>query len=507
VRKPIPLSLLIYFAAAAPITTAAGQSDLGTWLARDATTYVAEQLTTHPRFKGELVRFVVFRNGNPAPTSDELAVSLRDRLADAVIDTPGVRVAWTHKTVSTDATTIDCNSDAVHYYIGLEVATAGNGEYRVELQALDIEDKNWVAGFATSWQGRLESSELRAFRTRSADPTFHGDRAVPFRDDEPDLLAAYLAHDLGCALLRQVAGEYLVTLGESGDFDQQSSGDPMNGVVELVSNNLAAYKALQLTQDAESANAVLGGKAHRIDEELYQYWITVVPTDASSDLPQLSSSAYIHLPRGYAGAETRHEGVEHTTPENLLVDDDAEVLTSTRIVKLRSAPVCTNASVSIQKPIQRGSMLQDWLDDCFALQVRTKKDAVVFFLNHQLNHGLVRLSSSDCRARTDARIARADEPIEYALPLLSLTRDATAPAEAWQLDPDADVYYAIAVSDSKAARALSRHLDRLPLRCTISVHPGLEDHELQAWLQAFSATVAEWQPHVDWQAVRVRNVF
>jgi hypothetical protein len=139
--------------------------------------------------------------------------------------------------------------------------------------------------------------------------------------------------------------------------------------------------------------------------------------------------------------------------------------------------------------------------------VKTKEDAVVFFLNHQLNHGLVRLSGRDCSARTEARIARADETLEYALPLLALTHDALSPATGWPLDPDADIYYAIAVSDSKAARALSRQLDQLPRRCTISVHPGLEGIRLENWLAKFSTTVDQWQPHVDWQAIRVRNVF
>ena len=108
-----------------------------------------------------------------------------------------------------------------------------------------------------------------------------------------------------------------------------------------------------------------------------------------------------------------------------------------------------------------GSGLQNWDDHCVAMQVKTRQDAVVFFLHHQRNHGLVRLSDRECRQSTEARIARANETVDYALPLLSLTRDALSPATAWQVDPEADTYYAIAVSDTKAARALfSPHPDR-----------------------------------------------
>jgi hypothetical protein len=515
--KSVSTRVLLQILAVALLTVpatshAARQAGLDTWISSDLTPYVSEQLTTHPRFKGELVRFVVFKDATPTPTSDELAVSLRDQLADAVIDVPGVRVGWSYTSsgAKPDQTRIDCSKDAVHYYIGLEVSEAGNGQYKVDLRALDLEDRSWVAGFAKTWQGKLSRSEQHAFHRTATDQSFKGQRTVPFSDDQPDLLAAFLAHDLGCALLRQVSGEYLVTLGDDEEQEPQ-----MNGVVELVSNNLAAYRALQVTQNTEQANATLSGKAHHVDDDLYQYWITITPTDSSSELKPLSVSAYVHLPGLYAGHErgsfepsTGMQADTGTTRSpSPIARSDADVLSYIRIVQLRGSHTCTSGSVSIQKQIHRGSSLQDWLDDCFALQVRTKEDAVVFFLNHQLNHGLVRLSGRDCSPRTEARIARANEPVEYALPLLSLTRDASSPSSDWPMNPNADVYYAIAVSDSKAARALSRQLEQLPRRCSISVHPGLEGIQLENWMEDFSATIDQWQPHVDWQAIHVRNVF
>ena len=510
-RALLPL-LAVVLLAGSQTSNAAKKPDLDTWISRDLTPYVAEQLTTHPRFKGELVRFVVFKNGNPTPTSDELAVSLRDQLADAVIDVPGVRVGWSYTASGTqpDLTAIDCSKDAVHYYIGLKVSEASNGQYRVDLRALDLEDRSWVAGFAQTWQGRLSRSEQHAFHRTATDQSFKGQRSVPFSDDQPDLLAAFLAHELGCSLLRQVSGEYLVTIEDDDDKDVQ-----MNGVVELVSNNLAAYRALQVTQKTEESNATLSGKAHHVDDDLYQYWITIVPTDSSSELAPISASAYIHLPtndtghnRYQAAVPTRVRNRETATlPPSLIAQSDADVLSYIRIVELRGARVCSSGTVSVQNPIERGTRLQDWLDDCIALQVRTKEDAVVFFLNHQVNHGLVRLSGPDCSHRTEARIARANEPVEYALPLLSLTRDASSPSGDWPINPDADIYYAIAVSDSKAARALSRQLERLPRRCSLSVYPGLEGVHLENWMNEFSAAVDRYQPHVDWQAIRVRNVF
>ena len=477
-----------------------------TWVSRDLTPFVTEQLTTHPRFKGELVKFVVFQDDNPAPQSNALAVSLRDRLADAVIDTPGVRVGWpdTAADEARDRTAVDCSRDSVHYFIGLEISDAGDGDYKVDLRALDLQERSWVAGFSRSWQGALSRSERRALGQAVSDNAFRGQRSVPFTENQPDLLAAYLAHDLGCALLRQISGEFVVNF--EADDDQNV---PLEGVVELVRNNLSGYQALQVTAGADRANAALNGKAHHIDDDLYQYWIIVAPTDSSSDLPTISASAYVHLPSLQARPYSRLPPPRPAAipADGPVAQSDADVLSGMRIVELKHNQACDSGSVSFAYQFHSGTALEYWHDDCFALQVKTREDAVVFFLNHQLNHGLVRLSDRECRQSTEARIARANETVDYALPLLSLTRDALSPATAWEVNPNADTYYVIAVSDTKAARALSKHLAQLPRRCTVSIRPGLEGTHLENWLAEFSAVIDQWQPHIDWQAIHVRNVF
>ena len=141
---------------------------------------------------------------------------------------------------------------------------------------------------------------------------------------------------------------------------------------------------------------------------------------------------------------------------------------------------------------------------CWALQIRTQEDAIVFVLNHQQNHGLVRVGDSACRAKTAARIARANESTTIRLPADWL-REEWAPEQRWHLDPDADTYYAIAVSDDKAARALATHLDRLPQRCTASLRAGYEGSVLASWLEQLSTQLDTWQPYVAWNAIKLRT--
>jgi hypothetical protein len=70
-----------------------------------------------------------------------------------------------------------------------------------------------------------------------------------------------------------------------------------------------------------------------------------------------------------------------------------------------------------------------------------------------------------------------------------------------------DTYYAVAASDNKAARALARHIERLPLRCTASVRQGMKGPELQRWLEELEAIASHWQTEIDWQLIRVRNLY
>jgi hypothetical protein len=80
-------------------------------------------------------------------------------------------------------------------------------------------------------------------------------------------------------------------------------------------------------------------------------------------------------------------------------------------------------------------------------------------------------------------------------------------AAGWQLNPDQDTYYVIAAADTKAARALSKHISQLPNRCSASVRSGLEGMQLQRWMDKFASITEHWKQSVDWQLIRVKNIY
>jgi len=450
-----------------PVGAASRHANLDTWIANDLTPFVREQLEVHPRFKGEPLR----------ATSNSLALRIRDRLREAAANVPGVRIAWQpdnpHYLHNTGPGGVDCTRSEVHYLIGIETNLVDSGLLAVEVRALDVEDRTVVAG---SWKGPISSRQYREFRRIETDLTFRGEREAPYEDSQTDLLAAHLAHDLG------------------------NQPDPVDSMVELVSNNLAQYSTLQFSAVDENANSVIEGKAHQIDEDLYQYWITVQPKVPDSKLQALSASAYVRLPEQFTIAAMS------TLQPGPALQNSADFLASLRIVELQEPGPCLAKSISSGSPGYRRPYVGNNVD-CFALAVRSTDDAVVFFLNHQLNNGLVRLADAACLERTSARIARIDQQLQFALPPDSLPSAAWSAAESWQLQPGLDTYYAVAATDTKAARALSQHIEQLPKRCSASVRPGLEGLALRRWIEELAEIVKHWEPAIDWQTIRVKNIY
>ena len=487
--------LLVIFAVliaqAIPTVAESREKDLDRWVDRDLIPYVRQQLIVHPRFRNETVMFVVLHDNTPASASNALALSIRDRLLAAAVATEGVAIGWQQG--RSGAAPVpgpkDCQHDDVHYYIGIELAQKLDSSYAVSLRALDLEDRNWVTGFGRTWQGQLNTSQRQAMRQPRIDDTFLGARDVPFTIAQTDLMAAYLAHKLACELHRNLAAEYVV----AASAGQPGGTGSLDGTVELIGNNLASRQALALSGDAAKANAVLSGKAHPIDGVLHQYWVTVTPAGADDDVAALSASAYIVLPDAQpqrpVAPDASMQSLEARPPPPITIPNAGRdaVLGPLRVTPPRSVSECSRYR-------------------CSMLQTEAMADAIVFFLEHQAHHGLVRLGDMECRSRTSARIARDGESLSFPVARTSTASRHWTAVDEWRLEPDADTFYAIAVTDAGVARQLANHMDRLPLRCGESIRPGLEAEQLRDWLDDFALLSARAAEHIDWRAIEVDNV-
>ena len=439
-------------------TAATSERDLERWLEREAVPFVKRQLLEHPRFKGETIMFVVLEDNAPATSSNELALTLRDRLLSAAVDTPGVTIGWRQGRSDAHHGTeaVDCTRDDVHYYIGLELQPQLDDSYSLTLRALDMEERSWVTGFGKSWSGNLSMTQRRAVRQDKVDETFVGARNAPFTADQNDMLARHLAHELSCALLRQTGGDYVVSAQGAVQSD-----DDLDNTIELVGNNIAANSAIELTTKPDEANAEFSGKAHQINGSLFQYWLTVTPKVADSELSSLSVSAYVLRP------DQRRTSVSFDRP----------------IINMPKSG--------------RGALIgrQSFADD-----------AVVFFVEYQPHFGLVRIDNGVCRDRTAAKVVRAGDPLKFPLAYAHPRNSEAFEIDDWYVEPTRDTYYAIAISDEKMARRVANHIDYLPLRCGEPTRLGLTGAALREWLNDFSRLAAISAQNLDWRAIEIRDV-
>lgn len=141
---------------------------------------------------------------------------------------------------------------------------------------------------------------------------------------------------------------------------------------------------------------------------------------------------------------------------------------------------------------------------CSILQTTASSDAIVFFLEHQVNHGLVRLSGDDCRHRTVANIVRHGEVLRFPITSPAAANSDWVETYDWNRVPDRDTFYAVVVASADVARRFANHIDGLPLRCTTSVLPGLSGDELNTWLSEFAMLAARSAKFVDWRAIELR---
>ncbi len=482
----------------------ATERSLDRWFDRELVPYVTSQLVEHPRFKGESVMFVVFEDNVPASVSSALAISLRDRLLDAALNTPGVIVGRRQGGAAPGpaAQAVDCTRDEVHYYVGISLSRRIDGSHGIGVRAFDLEDNAWVSGFGAAWHGALSSVQQQAARQSQADATFRGARDVPFTADESDLLAARLAHDLSCALLRETTGRYIVAVEQASDAE-----DNLAVTVQLVSNNLASHDALELSGNEQQVNATLSGKAHPIDGSLYQYWLTVTPTDAGAELSTLSASAYVLLPGYRLAGEPPAWNEEMPAPAvpDATVDiprGGEALLGPLRVLKSQDPRSCARpGDTSMRTTTYRESQSQ-----CSVLIADVRADAIVFVLAHQANYGLVRLGGPDCRERTAPRVVTRGAPMRYPVPFTTIGSSEMRETGEWRIAPGIDTYYAFAVTDARVAREFANHIDALPLRCRRSLRKGLENNALHGWLEEFAVLAGRHARHVGWRALEIKDV-
>ncbi|HEB97749.1 MAG TPA: hypothetical protein ENI96_15105 [Sedimenticola thiotaurini] len=429
-----------------------GGSDLQRWLEQELVPYLARQLSSHPRFRGEPVALVAMQGDEIQPDIDELSDALRRQLQDALLEQPGVTLPWEPATAGLShhrrRARPDCRAGSrARYYIGLQFTPLADGSHRLSVRLLDPGQGEWVAGFGRHWQGRLSGREQRALSRRHPDETLRGLRPLPFAGDQLDRAAEYLANNLGCLLQQRGEERLRVQLAPVPD------GPPLLGTIRaLLDNNLSRFGQLAVTDDPGRADLLLRLEAQPVAPGLYQVWTGLVRRRDGDHLNGLDTPVYVRATGAGMAKVTERAGAPRI--ETLALTPDP-------------AGWCAG-------------------DACYQARIRTRGEGELFLLAHTAGNGVVRLTPGCQLQRGPAE----DGGRGYRMRGLALQ-----PAGHSTL-------YAILVQGDAARSRLRRHLEQLPAGCEGGTGGGLDGPALDRWLTGLDRLLAGEGARLQWQARR-----
>ncbi len=270
----------------------------------------------------------------------------------------------------------------------------------------------------------------------------------------------------------------------------------VNKTLGLIGSYLSQSRDLSVTAVADEANVVLTARAVAIDGALHQFWVSVRPRARDSALPDVERQAYVQLrspsrtlavdaappPRPPQTLPTVQRPAPVAVVRRARPDD---LLASVGVVAPRDPRNCRSADPwRFGEGVRRaGNRIAE--DGCFAIELIPQRDARVFLLNVHEDSGLVRLLPSSCRTFGRIRTAvRRGEPLRF--PAIDKGRYHVlhGPGRA-----GSETFYAIAVSDRRAAERIEEHVATLDDACNAGQRTG--GPRLTAWLRDVNATVAE----------------
>lgn len=412
---------------------------LGRWLDTDATPKLAQILSKHPKFSGEVVKIVSLDNGKPAQDLSQLHQAIQDHLTQQLRKHKGVRLAWQESAQSCGV------PQNLTYLLGIEIRTSGAHNQSLSIGMIDVAESVWVSGVSLNWQGRLSSAERLALkRPVGSNPT--GTIASPLPINATEAIADLLQRNIRCSL-----------------------PEGLNGTVYLEPAQTAALNRVrgqlqrQLTLSAIAAIAASPGDA--------QWTIALAATSMGSQTQEIVATL-----KDREGAANQHLASVFVTgaPAPTLSGDDTriaslggELLTPMQLQRSSSGGVCTSH--------------RNDPDPCVEVTFDLTRAAYLFVLSS--NDRELRSTSCERNAR---RLDAGPRKFRMRVPV------SRQPGTA-----DAGVY-AIAVEDRAAARAIARHIRTAPGACASHSSRGLN-----AWLNKLDEILNRYPDTYQWQAVHL----
>jgi len=464
------------------------------WIEETLIPYLTEQLSRHPRFKGQPFLLVGLEGDNIQTDINDLTAQIREKIVDALLVKPGIQMSWRpaarpwrHHQSLAELSCADYRR--IQFYIGIDAGlTKVDRSLYVKVRALDLKEETWVSGFGLSWTGKPGINQLNALHHRKADEYLRGLRPLPFNGREPDLLASYLARNLSCLFRQQEMDEIIVYMNrrelEGAPDTAPNGGGCFNTTLDLVGNYLARFREVRVTHDPQHATVLLDPKIHGIHDNLYQIWVSARVKGGETALSGIETETYVLLGEDKkektAGLPSL-QGVRPTPVEGL---PPSRLISDFTLVTPENPALCGTGTpwISGERVLEEGGRLPS--NSCLAAQIRLTRKARIFLIGQDGEGRLLRLFPSECRTFQSMDTLQEAER-EFRFPPV-IGSDVRA---LWLDDtPGTERIYAVAVTDPIVSRKLARRVRRFQGLC----------REGETYMSHVSHDpVARWQRYLD----------
>ena len=482
---------------------------LDIWLDDTLIPYLVQQLGQHPRFKGQPVLLVRMQDDNTEPRIDELTEQIRQKIMDALLKQAGLDLSWRpairpwrhHRSLAE----VSCGDfRRIHYYVGIDCGlTPVEGHLYVKVRALNLVEQKWVSGFGKSWQGVPTVAQRAALGRERPDDHLLGLRPLPFSDRQPDLLAAYLAHNLSC-LMRQGEEDDPVIYVENIAVNTPKV---FQTTLELVEKYLARFREVEITDDPTQANVTLVTEIHAIHQNLRQVWVAARHRQGGKYLPGAETEAYVLMDAQGKTAVVGTRPQKPLEPERPLQHVRAPSFISSfgLLTPLNPAFCATdNPWIAGLRRVESREHLPS--GGCLAVEISLSKAAHVFLVGRSADGELTELFPSECPAfrKIDAQLRPGKR---FRFPPLSDPGQGIL-----ELDDSAGMekVYAIAITEQDLANRFANRLAAHRGLCRPAKgfeslmpvgSPVRSDRQIQHWQKYLNHLSGSYPEMVEWREI------
>ncbi len=482
--RRISLLVLLTLGLIRPLAAVAAE-EIKVWLDKEVTPWLTEQLSTHPRFKGLPLQISVMRGGEPESRPDGLSLWMAERLGDRLAAAPGIHLLAPGGETALDydgSGRIDCRPSPARYLLAVETDARGL-DARVQVRVLDLDDRSWVAGFSRSWNGRLTSTERRRLGERHELEWLRGQRSLPFASGQPDLLASRIAASLACDLRAHPAEDLRARVMPSTEEGVTVA------TAELVAKHLARAGVLRLVESAASANVLIRGEAHDLEDGLRQIWVSVRPASPDEALPSIAAAAYVGEAAAPAVAEPRSRTMVAQVPDTPSAPVAAPLPGGIEPLRLlRMEQPCESGQCSGPASLVPAAAVA-LVDTRLVVEIEARSTAEVYLLALRSGRGLVRMAPAGC-----------DIAAPVQLPAGTRLRHPLFSQAAALGDADSLTVFAVVVSQDRASGRIRDLVEQLPSDCG---GRALNGAGLERWNRALAKATAKRDHGLEWRGLRL----